>query len=367
MTLLRDQVWIMVDIETTGPVFGRHSMTEIGAAAGSMARGILDRFEALLHPISEEVLTSRASYERAKKNGLPPAEAMKRFAEWSRPFIEQKALFVARPAAFDWPWIVYYSWTYLKENPFGFKAVCASSWLQALGLRFEVRLPHVAVEDAQIQLRFFLDSLATKPQPRAGKRGIESSQASVQACRVISEFIHTVGNLKEFTCQTISEALGGDFAPESGIRSRLTHPSFGAVTLVRWPTGWIRVWIILPETVRLTMPDVEPIVSRYPFGGYHIIHEDMGNEWYTQGVKFLFRVPTGELLLSFSDDEELPCETTRSHERIREEVAHGLARPRNRLAFVEIHNQPEDETKNSTQTLVSFRERLLKESQRSTG
>ncbi len=151
-----EQLWIMVDLETSGPVYGTHSITEIGAAVGSVRRGVVDRFEALIRPIGDAVVVSRESFEKARANGLDPTEAMKRFAEWSKPFQEQRARFVARPAAFDWPWIVYYAWRYLGENPFGFKAVCASSWFEARGKRFHVEIPHVAVKDAEIQLEHFL-------------------------------------------------------------------------------------------------------------------------------------------------------------------------------------------------------------------
>lgn len=149
------QLWIMVDIETSGPVIGTHSMTELGAAVGSRKEGVLGRFEALIRPVGTAVVASPESFEKAKKEGLAPGEAMKRFAEWSKPYRDRKALFIARPAAFDWPWIVWYAWTFLGENPFGFKAVCASSWFQAHGKRFEVELPHVAAEDAEIQIKHF--------------------------------------------------------------------------------------------------------------------------------------------------------------------------------------------------------------------
>jgi hypothetical protein len=152
----RDQLWIMVDIETSGPIYGQHSMTELGAAVGSVARGTIETFEALIQPVSDEVKTSRESFARAQREGIPPVEAMRRFADWCRPYLQQKAHFVARPAAFDWPWIVYYAWTYLGENPFGFKAVCASSWFEAQHKRFRVDLPHIAVKDAEIQLTHFL-------------------------------------------------------------------------------------------------------------------------------------------------------------------------------------------------------------------
>ena len=147
------RLWIMVDIEASGPIIGRHSMTELGAVIGSKQRGVIDRFEALIAPISDEVTTSRESFARAKASGEPPATAMRRFADWSKP---HQATFIARPAAFDWPWIVWYAWTYLGDNPFGFKAACASSWFEALGKRFRVDLPHVAVRDAEIQLEHFL-------------------------------------------------------------------------------------------------------------------------------------------------------------------------------------------------------------------
>ncbi len=159
MSAAADTLWIMLDVETSGPVIGRHSLLEIGVAAGSLGAGVVDRFEAVLQPVSDAVVASPESYERARREGLPPAEAMRRFQAWAAPLQARGGRFVARPAAFDWPWIVFYSWTYLGENPFGFKAVCASSWFEALGRRFRVELPHVAVEDAEIQLRHFLDAL----------------------------------------------------------------------------------------------------------------------------------------------------------------------------------------------------------------
>jgi hypothetical protein len=149
----------MVDIETSGPHIGTHSMTELGAVVGSVKDGVVERFEALIQPIGTAVVASRDSFEKASTSGEEPAKAMKRFATWSAPFLKKKAQFVARPAAFDWPWIVWYAWTYLGENPFGFKALCASSWFQARGKKFDVELPHVAVQDAEIQLFHFFKEL----------------------------------------------------------------------------------------------------------------------------------------------------------------------------------------------------------------
>jgi hypothetical protein len=113
----REQLWIMVDVETSGPVYGVHSLTELGAAVGSEVAGVIDRFEAVIRPIGDAVITSQDSFDRARAEGLDPREAMQRFAGWSAPHRERRARFVARPAAFDWPWIVYYAWRYLGANP----------------------------------------------------------------------------------------------------------------------------------------------------------------------------------------------------------------------------------------------------------
>ncbi len=101
-----EKLWIMVDVETSGPRYGRHALLEIGAAYGSRERGVLERFEALLSPTEGEVLTSRGTFARARQHGAPPAHAMRSFADWCAPKRAAGADFIARPAAFDWPWIV---------------------------------------------------------------------------------------------------------------------------------------------------------------------------------------------------------------------------------------------------------------------
>lgn len=151
-----ERLWIMVDVETSGPVYTRHALLELGAAVGTRARGVIDRFSALITPTSTEVRQSRRAFAAATERGEPAAVVMARFASWTKPYRDARATFVARPAAFDWPWIVHYAWTHLGENPFGFKAVCASSWFEARGERFDVELSHRAADDAVVQLAHFL-------------------------------------------------------------------------------------------------------------------------------------------------------------------------------------------------------------------
>jgi hypothetical protein len=151
------QLWIMVDIVTSGPVVGTHSMTELGAAVGSMKHVVISRFDALIRPIGTAVATNPESFARAKNEGIDPQEAMKNFATWCAPFQKFNAIFIARPAAFDWPWIVWYARTYLGGNPFGFRAVCALSWFLAKDKKFDdSKLTSAAARDAETQLRQFL-------------------------------------------------------------------------------------------------------------------------------------------------------------------------------------------------------------------
>ncbi len=150
-----EELWIMVDVETSGPLYATHSLTELGAAVGSRSPGVIDTIEGLMAPIAPAVERSRRSFERASREGASPAEGMRRFQSWCERYTGDRHRFVARPAAFDWPWVVYYAWTYLGANPFGFKAVCASSWFDAKGLRFDPKLSHLAVDDAKVQLEHF--------------------------------------------------------------------------------------------------------------------------------------------------------------------------------------------------------------------
>jgi len=60
------QLWIFIDIETSGPVIGTHSMIELGAVVGSMKHGVLDRFDALIKPVGTAVSTNPEGFLRAQ-------------------------------------------------------------------------------------------------------------------------------------------------------------------------------------------------------------------------------------------------------------------------------------------------------------
>ena len=154
------QLWIMIELETSGPIVGTHSMIGLGAAAGSLKHGLIDRFETLIRPVTSAVVAAEAeSFARARKEGKSAEEAMKAFEAWCAPFQKHQAIFVARPSAFDWPWIVWYARTYLGKNPFGYRVVCALSWDLAKGKKFDLELPDGALKGAEVLLKHFFKEL----------------------------------------------------------------------------------------------------------------------------------------------------------------------------------------------------------------
>lgn len=73
----------------------------------------------------EALSISQLSLEELAERGLPPAEAMARFAGWLEQEIpaDQQPLFVAFNAPFDWMFVSDYFHRFLGRNPFGHAAL----------------------------------------------------------------------------------------------------------------------------------------------------------------------------------------------------------------------------------------------------
>ncbi len=157
---VKNSTVVMIDIEATGPEYGRHSMTEIGVAAGTVAAGVTERFRGVLAPLSH-VVESPSTCMKAMKTGVAegrqPLLVMQELrAFWQSLGSPKSILAVAMPAAFDWPWLTWYSHRFLGENPFGFKCHCMSAEFAIRGLKFDhSTLTHDA-DDAAIQLAAYL-------------------------------------------------------------------------------------------------------------------------------------------------------------------------------------------------------------------
>jgi DNA polymerase III epsilon subunit-like protein len=122
------ELFIAVDVETTGPIPGKYSMFEIGATCIDMPQ---HEFVAHLLPISdtydpEALSVTNTTIATLRESGEDPTVAMERFEKW---VISLQKRYNARPvcvainAPFDWMFIAYYFHTFLGRNPFGYTAL----------------------------------------------------------------------------------------------------------------------------------------------------------------------------------------------------------------------------------------------------
>jgi DNA polymerase III epsilon subunit-like protein len=182
--------YVSVDVETAGPSPAIYSLLAIGAC---LVFNPAQHFYVELQPLSmasapEAAEVHRLSLERLAIEGLPPAEAMARFANWLKSAIPQgkHPLFVGFNAAFDWMFVNDYFHRFLGHNPFGhapldvksfYMGMSGGQWcdtsMRRLALRYlgGRQLAHHALEDALIQAELFRKLLADSRAHRRVRDG----------------------------------------------------------------------------------------------------------------------------------------------------------------------------------------------------
>ncbi|MEK6883877.1 MAG: exonuclease, partial [Nanoarchaeota archaeon] len=112
--------FIVVDVESDGPIPGKFSMVCFGAVA---LNDLTKTFYGQTKPISEEYLSEALSISGfSREQHLTfndPKEVMLDFEEWLK-FDHFKPILVSDNPAFDWQFINYYFHYFLGRNPFGF-------------------------------------------------------------------------------------------------------------------------------------------------------------------------------------------------------------------------------------------------------
>ena len=183
------ETWISVDVETSGPTPGTGSLIEIGAC---LVSDIGEGIELLLRPDPDLPWSAEAEAihlldrDVLAREGLEPADAMARFAEWIEAMTPagSRPVMVALNAPFDWMFVAEAFWRWLGRNPFGTNALDLKAlylgrhlseldrWAdtkrrQILEL-YPVELPHThrALDDAREQgliCRSILESAGRRP------------------------------------------------------------------------------------------------------------------------------------------------------------------------------------------------------------
>lgn len=174
MPLVRPECLISVDVETAGSVPSLYAMLSIGAC---LVDDPETGFYAELAPERDAVMpgaleVSGLSMAELARTGLPPAEAMTRFAAWLDEVVPDEAIpvFLGFNTPFDWMFVADYFERHLGRNPFGHSAVdiksyfmgkTGTSWLRTsmkfLSPRYlgGAPLSHNALGDARDQAALF--------------------------------------------------------------------------------------------------------------------------------------------------------------------------------------------------------------------
>ena len=116
--------YIMVDIESDGPIPGDYSMISFGAV---LVREPLDQsFYGRLKPISEHFIPEAlavAGHSRAETLAFDdPQQVMSDFADWIKSVCSDQPVFISDNNGFDWMFVCWYFHHFLGKNPFGFSS-----------------------------------------------------------------------------------------------------------------------------------------------------------------------------------------------------------------------------------------------------
>jgi DNA polymerase III epsilon subunit-like protein len=188
----REEIWISVDVETSGPSPSTGSLIAIGACLVNEPE---TAFYAELkpdpaRPWSEEAEgIHRLSRAHLAARAQEPAAAMRAFAAWldevCRSHGGARPVFLGFNTPFDWMFVADYFWRFLGANPFGISApdikayyagvqAGTQTWGQTVARLIRIHYPatpglghtHNALDDAREQADLFLQIRGRRPLGR---------------------------------------------------------------------------------------------------------------------------------------------------------------------------------------------------------
>ena len=175
---MNKEMFISVDIESSGRTPGIYSMLSLGACVvGSPETNFYMEFRPINDAfVAEALKVSKLSLDQLKGAGRDPKDGMTDFKNWILgQSVSRVPVFVGFNASFDWSFVNWYFHKFLGENPFGYTALdiksyymgrFGSSWEETKSSRmseeFRPRSPntHNALDDARSQATIFAKLLA---------------------------------------------------------------------------------------------------------------------------------------------------------------------------------------------------------------
>jgi hypothetical protein len=168
--VLRVMSFVMVDVESDGPIPGDYSMIEFGAVI--VESGLGRTFHARMRPISErwvpEALAVSGHTREATLGFDAPEVGMTGFREWlAAELLGKRPLFISDNNGYDWQFINWYFHHFLGANPFGHSSTNLGSLYKGVvrdltkNFKHLRRTPHThhPVQDAMGNAEAFLEIL----------------------------------------------------------------------------------------------------------------------------------------------------------------------------------------------------------------
>lgn len=128
--------YVSVDVEAAGPTPSLYALLSIGAClvARPEERFYIELQPVVLASLPEAAAVHHLSFERLTAEGVPPADAMARFAGWLDSVVPAggRPVFVAFNAVFDWMFVNDYFYRFLGYNPFGHAALDIKAFYMGL-------------------------------------------------------------------------------------------------------------------------------------------------------------------------------------------------------------------------------------------
>lgn len=116
--------YVMVDVESDGPIPGDYSMICFGAVI--VQPDLSQTFYGQLRPISDQFIPEALAVSGFSREQClafdDPAEVMKGFAKWLKSTCGSRMMFVSDNNGFDWQFINWYFHHFTGGNPFGFSS-----------------------------------------------------------------------------------------------------------------------------------------------------------------------------------------------------------------------------------------------------
>ena len=137
--------FIMVDIESDGPIPGDYSMISFGAI---LVDPFLDKtFYGRLKPISEKFLPDALAVSGHSREEVltfdDPKFVMTEFKKWIDTVSNDRPIFISDNNGFDWMFICWYFHHFTGDNPFGFSSQNLGSIYKGLKKDMFVNFKHL--------------------------------------------------------------------------------------------------------------------------------------------------------------------------------------------------------------------------------